>query len=411
MKNKRSKLLVQAFSLGLLALPLAAQALTPIGDSQLGDITGQALLTSDYIAPNSLPGADGAASSTDFGFYRMGLDAIVETNVNINKLQLGCGGFNNNIKVGCDIDLDYVSMMGLGNGSDQPNQLTALGATAKNTFAGKPAESGFIMNRPYLTIAVANPNDPTKREVVGFKFGAQSVSGYMGIGRVYQDGQTNLETGEVCNGTNGNSLGCHSGLNSLSGYMHVLVSGAIPIDGSVLGGAATIGNPADNADLSNGSNACFGATNLGSNCTAGGTAPIEADIAGTRISTLKVVLPTHAHAEVTALGFIPLTMDLDLVTNLTQNLRFIHGFATENTGDFFLSFQRQQVRWPKYDKSGYAVTANAGWWMNIPKVSTENLRGAKLTINDGGVPTSLSVSNLELNSVPPVNCYGSYRYC
>lgn len=407
----------------LLASPMASLALTPIADSQLSGITGQALLTADYIKPGQIAGDPNA--QMPIGFYRMGLDAIVEANVNINKLQLGCGGFNNNIKVGCDIDLDYVSMMGLaGPGSVQPaasgtggtGQKDALGALTNNTFAGAPATSGFIMNRPYVTIAVANPEDPLNREVVGFKFGAQSVSGYMGIGRIYQNGEVNKETGETCNATNGQSLGCHSGLNALSGYMHVLVSGAIPIQGSVLGGAASIGSPSSQDDLSDPSNpdksnACFGATDLGTNCSAASTPAINADISGTRTNILNVVLPTHAHAKVTALGFIPLTMDLDLLTNLKQNLRFIHGFATSNTGDFFLSFQRQQVAWPKYDKSGYAVIANAGWWMNIPKVSTENLKGATLTINESGVPTTLNLQNLELKSVPPINCFGSYYYC
>lgn len=412
-KEKKSMLKpIMSFVTGLLlGLPLTTFAMAPMSDAQLSDVTGQALLISDYIAPNSLSGAGGAGSTTDFGFYRMGLDATVETNVNINKLQLGCGGYNNNIKVGCDIDLDYVSMLGLGNGSAQPNQQDALGATNKNMFAGAPATSGFIMNRPYVTIAVANPNNPQLREVVGFKFGAQSVSGYMGIGRVYQNNQRNLETGEMCVGTNGQSLGCHSGLNSLSGYMFVKVSGAVPVQGSVMGGLANIIDPATNAGLDNGSNACFGATNLGSNCTVGGTQPITAEISGTRIQSLSVVLPTETHAIVRIAGLFNMTMDLSLVTNLKQNLRFIHGFATENTGDFFLSFQRQQVKWPKYDKSGYAVVANAGWWMNIPSVSTENLSGATLQVNESGIPQTLNTENLELKSVPPINCYGGYRYC
>lgn len=399
----------------LLAIPLTSMALTPISDQAMGEVTGQALLTSDYIAPGSL-GTD-PNNQMNIGFYRMGLDATVETNVNINKLQLGCGGFNNNIKVGCDIDLDYVSMMGLKQaGSVQPDASTsgqkdALGTSTNNTFAGTPASSSFTMTRPYVAIAVANPDDPSKREVVGFKFGAQSVNGYMGIGRVYQNGQTNLETGETCTATNGQSLGCHSGINSLSGYMHVLVSGAIPIKGKVLGINNAVTNPTPEDQLANPpantSNACFGATDLGTDCTAAGTAAITADISGTRINTLNVTLPTHAQARVLSL----LTLHLTLVTNLSQNVRFIHGFAANNTGDFFLSFQRQQVAWPKYDKTGYAALANAGWWMNIPEVSSENLEGATLNLNESGLPTTLNLSNLELRSVPPINCYGSYMYC
>ncbi len=424
-KNEKTTALerLRPFIAGLLlGLPLAANAMTPMTNEQLSATTGQALLTADYIAPNSL-GVTDPNTQMPIGFYRMGLDAIVETNVNINKLQLGCGGFNNNIKVGCDIDLDYVSMLGLRTASSNQDDFNsngdgiymkdAFGNNKVNPFAGAPATSDFRMKRPYVTIAVAHPNDPTKREVVGFKFGAQSVTGYMGIGRIYQAGETNLETGETCVATNGDSLGCHSGLNSLSGAMHVIISGAVPIEGSVLGGAATIDNPADNPGLDDGSNACFGNTNLGTNCSAGpgGTSVIATDIVGTRINGMNVNLPTHAHAEVTALSIIPLTLDLALVTKLKQNLRFIHGFKVDHTGDFFLSFQRQQVSWPKYDKTGYAIPANAGWWMNIPKVLTEDLRGATLHVNESGIPSTLNTANLELFSVPPVNCYGGYKYC
>src|SRR5690606_3586665 len=149
-------------------------------------------------------------------------------------------------------------------------------------------------------IAVAYPNDPTKREVVGFEFGAQSVTGYMGIGRVYQNGQVNQETGETCVATYSNSVGCHSGLNSLSGFMHVTMSGAVTVDDDtgILGIHAT-------------GDACFGNTTYGSRCNPGKTAytgpggakpagppsypELTTDIIGTRINSLSTVMVSHAN--------------------------------------------------------------------------------------------------------------------
>lgn len=396
MKSSRCRHLLALAAGVLLGMPLAASALMPLNDAELSNATGQALLISDYIAPSGI-GVTDPNTQMPIGFYRMGLDATVEANVNINKLQLGCGGFNNNIKVGCDIDLDFVSMMGLNKtGSTQPTsgQKDATGGDNYNKDAGAPVTSDFLMKRPYVAIAVANPDDPAKREVVGFEFGAESVTGYMGIGRVYQNGQTNLETGEVCSSTNFQSLGCHSGLNSLSGYLVANVSGGMPVTGTALG-------------LGYSGNTCFGPINYpGGNCSTSDPA-LKIPVSGTRINSMKTTMIAHSH--VVAAGII--TLNLDLPTTMTENLRFIHGFTVNNTSDFFLSFQRQAVNWPKYDKTGYAATANAGWWMNIPEVNTTGIIGATLEVPGNAIPTSLEVKDLELKSVPPINCYGSYQYC
>src|SRR5690554_153621 len=125
-------------------------------------VTGQALLVSDYIPPS---GASG--SNTDFGFYRMGLDAEVSTNINIDRLQFGCGGYNEVIKTGCDIDMEFVSFMGLNAASNGP-----AGNKETSTAARKAAvESDFKLLRPYIELAIRNPGSANDREVAGFKFG------------------------------------------------------------------------------------------------------------------------------------------------------------------------------------------------------------------------------------------------
>lgn len=360
----------------LLATPLVATAMTPISDAEMAGITGQALLVTDYIPPNSLAGADGTTS--DFGFYRMGLDAKVSFNMNIDKLQLGCGGYNNALKVGCDIDIDYVRMMG-NNGSGGP---------------GDPVTSDFSMTRPYIALAIKNPDDPTKREVAGFKVGAQSANGYFGIGRRYQNGQVNQENGGTCNsgGSAAARAACHSGLNSVSGFLHTQLSGEIPVSITLLGTQT----------------ACFGNMQGNSACNN----PYYIDIVGTRMDRINApgVPLTLSGGFLSAIGIS------QAYATISESLRFIHGFALDNTQDFGLSFERQPISYPKYDKSGYSHVANTGWWMNIPNISVVNFHGDKISLGLGEAIDALSspgpvVADAELNMMPPKNCYGSYKFC
>src|SRR5699024_291820 len=99
-----------------------------------------------------------------------------------------------------------------------------------------------------------------------------------------------------------------------------------------------------------------------------------------------------------------------------QSLRFIHGFAANQTSDFFISFQREPVKYPSYDKNSHSSTANTGWWLNIPSIEVLDLQGEEVSIGIDRVFSALSspglpLKDLELNTVPPKNCYGSYTFC
>ena len=351
-------------------------AMVALDDSELGEVHGQALLVADFIGANSLAGAGGSGSATDFEFYRMGLDVLVEMNMNIDKLQLGCGGFNESIASNaCDIDLDFVSLMGLNATGDGPGS----------------AKSSFRLERPYIEIAIRGSG--ANREIAGFKVGSQAANGYFGTGRVYNNGQANLENGGTCNSNNStNRLACHSGLNRVSGFLGVELSGQFPVSITLLGTQT----------------ACFGDHATNSSCNT----PYYVDIAGTRIS--EIVQPgvplTLSGGFLSAIGIS------QAYATIQQNLRFIHGFALDGTSDFFLSFQRERVAYPTYAKDGYSHPANAGWWMNVPEVNVKNFTGDTVSLGFGEAFNALSapgplVVNSELNTVPPVNCYGSYRFC
>ena len=76
----------------LLAIAPVSHALTlqPLEESELRDVVAQGLILNDKITGTVLTGAN--EYSTPFNFYRMGLDGELEMNMNMSKIQLGCGG-------------------------------------------------------------------------------------------------------------------------------------------------------------------------------------------------------------------------------------------------------------------------------------------------------------------------------
>lgn len=372
-----------------LLLPSVVWAMQPLEDEQLAQITGQSLLVADYIAPSG-----GAGSTTDFHYYRMGLDALVEMNMNIDKLQLGCGGYNEAVRPNsCDIDLDYVSFLGRYTDSgNNPNQAQGAGK------AGDPVASDFKLTRPYFEIAVRDIGGG-QREIAGFKIGAQEADGFMGIGRKYANGEWNEEIGVRCNTSD--PVTCHSGINSISGHLDVEVSAALPI---------TADTRIPLVPTFSGT-ACFGQTALDPQCAS--RAPYYTTQSGTRLNALQ--LDTIELA--IDLGFLSVIGLNKAYARVDQNLRFIHGFAANETSDFFISFQRESIRYPSYDKQTHSAAANTGWWLNIPSVEVLDVQGDRVTlsgltniVNALGSPGTL-LKDLELNTVPPQNCYGSYQFC
>lgn len=173
----------------------ATSTLTSLTDTEMSATTGQALMSLSYIAPTDAANLERARSGGDqtVGFYKLGMEAELELNVNIKKLQLGCGGRNG---PGCDIDLDNVSLSGnpgiTGNpatdaGSDQ-NRTNRVGSSAKLT-------------NPFIEFAIKNPGSAATREMIGFRVSSEKAQGLLTIG---------TENSAVPNG-----------INALSGYIPV----------------------------------------------------------------------------------------------------------------------------------------------------------------------------------------------
>lgn len=378
-------------------------AMPALKDDEMSAITGQALM--------QMGKEPGSGISNDITFYKAGLDAEIELNLNIEKLQLGCGGVNG---PGCDIDIDRLSLSGGTWGAD-----------------GRPS-SAAILTRPFFEFAIKNDQSKTLREVVGIRMSTENAQGMMTLGD-QQPGAS--DPGNL------------SGINSLSGYMKL---------GPTSGTAVTEARPMtyDNYTCQAGD----GCTGSYAGLFTAMTGRIYLDLLGIGVknfsSTSYGLLLEPASAFVTVpstvvsgkrmqsanlmgsatIGTINfagemaanvdnviLGTDLELSKNvtgsmsgltatvpITQSLKFIHKINVNSP--FSLSMQKADVLWP-----GASEAAQQGWWMafedeiDIGSISPEDpvpITNAVLLQALG--PTNPSWSPNPVPAGSPITCTGGY---
>ncbi len=149
-----------------------------LNDAELSAINGTALMNMIYTDPILV---NQQMTDENIGFYKLSLDAVMDLNVNVKSLQLGCGGVNG--AGACDIDIDNLSLSGQSSSSD-----------------GRASSSAKLTN-PFIELAIKNPKSASQREVVGFRLSADKVVGLL------------------TTGTENTSK--PNGINNLSGYMKV----------------------------------------------------------------------------------------------------------------------------------------------------------------------------------------------
>ncbi len=298
------------------------------------------------------------------GFYRLGMEAEIEINANIKKLQLGCGGTNG--AGNCDIDIDNLSLTGL------------------NPVNGEYAASDAILKNPFIEFALKNPDTAATREILGFRVGALEALGLLSLG-------TNSNTSDPSDDT---------GINSLSGNLTLNLKNTQMTNIRACGGALVFG-------------ACLGVWLTGS-ATVRDT---QKQLVFNRDSQIDDLGPLTADA--TILG-----LTLSNVHLKNQTLKAIHQIALKSadgtgTKDFYLSLQKQAVTWPTTATSGWnAVAAQKGWWLALPEVTIENAKATQ-QISLSGVGaifgavfgTQVDVQGIDLAQVPAKNCYGSLTFC
>ncbi|MBH1971233.1 hypothetical protein FK216_10485 [Moraxellaceae bacterium AER2_44_116] len=166
---------------------VAMADMVELDDEEMSSEVGQALLSLAYTAPT---GTGVGASNLDYGYYKLGLEAKMELNLNIRNLQLGCGGVNGPGK--CDIDMENVALSGSANGK------VVSGVIADNgtpTWSVGRSNTSALLTNPFVEFAIKNPNTAASREVVGFRFSAEDILGYLSAGTVNDIDSNGMSTG------------------------------------------------------------------------------------------------------------------------------------------------------------------------------------------------------------------------
>ncbi len=448
--------------LGAIPVPLG---LTALDDTEMAQVNGQALFMASH---------ERSTSGTTYDFYKMGLDAQLDLNLNIAELKLGedANGVDlwiKNFSMGCiaasanPTTNDCIIAGGI-------QQNTGLATTEAGTVL-KP----FSLTRPFIQIAVKNDNNPALREVVGIRLGAQNAQGPFSAGNFnsfsgYMSGLANLTMqGQGGAGTPWIYYG-----SSPSGCGNNMCRGVALTHDSTFENAnrwndlnQSAGNPACTTSTSNTS--CTGGYNFGFNnqtlvgnntrdflvsfstisrsgatVAASGKRLSQALVSGLDLASVADELGDSVNITATTSGlgtgllntFMPLLIG-SVKTNLKNQLA--DGLNVARSGDvtnaqlnaykipfnlenfhstmvnsslFGLSFQKESVQYP-----GYAVPMEKGWAMYLPNAFTLDI----------SAPTTLLVSNI-LNSTADTagnitglpaniggrvydNCWGTSVFC
>lgn len=354
---------------GVIALP--AYGLVPLSDDGLAAVTGRSLFTATYLQPGgSGAGFDAGNPNQNIGFYRLGVEASMAINANIDKLRLGCDGAAGTGV--CDISIDHLRLTGVA-GTDVMN-------TAPPT--------DFVLNQPFFEFAIKNPNNAATRQVVGIRFGALSALGAMTIGE-NPNPSTLGEAGEM-------------GINTLSGDMIAHITNAVM------------------------TNVCQGSFTSSGNCA--GLAGLSGTATVSSYTQALVLNRTVTIADMGPMVAVSSIAGLTLSNTHIQNepLIAIHRILVSNdaagtvpTSDFYLSMQAQNINWQKLSTASYAgtIAAQQGWWMSIPEVQMPNISSnAQVAVSLGAIFGGLfggqvNIPGIDLSQKPASNCWGSTNFC
>jgi hypothetical protein len=378
-----------------------AAALQPLTDQQLSETTGQALMSLTYTAPTDANNLeykrDGGA--INIGFYKLGLEADLELNANIKKLQLGCGGVNG--AGGCDIDIDNLSLSGLGN--------SATSNTSSDSDRAARVGSSAVLTNPFIQFAIKNPSSASTREIVGINLSSEKAVGLLTFG------QENTNT--------------KNGINSLSGYMQIARAGGSVSVNSMSGicynasaSGCTVGTGVDITGKATGTLCCdIGIAsqkyNLSINVPNKGVLDLPVQpITGKRISSANlygtaivngIQLSGTLNPRLTGLGNIELgdknivgvLNNLVVNVSIDENLGYFHK-ASLNGTPASLSLQSQDIQWT----SGVSV-AQRGWWLEFsnPIDIGDVTPDGPVTIATNTLSATLGKVSDYLNA-NPINC-------
>lgn len=396
-------------------------AMIELDDTEMSDVTGQALMQMEKEIANG------------FTFYRAGLDAVLEINTNIEKLQLGCGGINGS---GCDIDANNFALGCLADASGNCTSVTANQTQMKD----------LIITRPYFQFAIRNDDSRTNREVVGIRLGGENVNGPMSIGdfrsfsgylsatanfTMQAQGSNSSDDIAVTCGTNVGPAGC-PGAGGSPGYNDFGLQGPIRSLGLDNGCACLVlcakyeqltvkfgqverlnrpvllaGNRQTQAFVS-GANLSSAVEELADSLEVVRSSGLPADLINLIMPAIQGQVENNIKQQL-ADGFgIPVNQ---LETyQIPYNISNLHSVDI-NTPLFGLSFQKENVQYP-----GYAAAAPRGWSMYLPNAFTLNVSEPTTVFVNNIVSGAAAAGNIVTLPIPGNgavydNCWGNAKFC
>lgn len=437
--------------------PVAVPGLKAMDDSEMAGVAAQAL----FMASHERSGTN--------DFYKMGLDAQMDINVNIAELKLGEDAS------GVDLWIKNFAMGCIG-ATASPTAADCIVAGDGVSEAGKVLKP-FTLLRPFIQVAVKNDTNPALREVVGIRLGAQNAQGPFSAGNFnsfsgYMSGIANLQMqGQGQDGTVGYKAGGANGCtnNMCSGvaltadsdfrvagtkWDHLnqmpLSCASTSVQNTGCAGGYNFGFANQNvAGLANTREFLVGfntITRNGSTVLASGRRLSQALVSGLNLADVTNQLADSVQIKAsTGLGtgmlntFLPLLIgqvktDLknqlatglgigtygggtnvsDATLNAYQmpfNLENFHSTMV-NSSLFGLSFQKENVQYP-----GYAVPMQQGWSMYLPNAFTLDI-SALTTLLVGNIVTYTADTAGNITGLPASaggrvydNCWGTSVFC
>ena len=335
-------------------------ALEALSDSEMANVEGQSLINLSYMAQNQ-----NNNPNKNIGFYRLGLDVDIELNANIKRLQLGCGGIKGS---GCDIDIENISLAGV--------------SPINGSYAGTDAK----INNPFIEFAIKNPESSALRELVGFRLGALSALGKIGLG-------SNNDLSTLSD-----DIG---GIHSLSGDINIMLTNTVLNNVQIGNGLITTSALIDS---------------------------YSKNLVLNRASTITLDGVSAKTGSLSVFGIINLPGGLRL-SNATLKDYPTSGFheillsqdnaGTIPTSDAALTLQSELIQWQKISTGSFqnTVVNQPGWWLSLPRaiitgVSTQQRIDIPILEAVGGIfGREIIINPLDSGQRGILNCYGNLKFC
>lgn len=432
----------------VLGCSFPAFALQPMSDEELQAEVGQALFSLTYTNPT---GSGTGATTSDYGFYALGIQASLEINTNIKTLNLGCDGANGT--GACDIKASEVSFGCITNASgvcipvSGTNTNTGVASTATRT-----GMRDFVLTNPFLQIAIKNPNSASTREVVGVRLGAERSQGPISFGNLTTfSGYLNASMNLTAQGQTDIAVTCGASTAPCRGASLTGLEGGDGSNDFGLDGLQTLGLDDECAlrvlvpcaarfrqltvDYANATRtgapvlingrrqtqAMISNLNLGKNTVDGRIGIVQQIVDSLTVNRtsnflgegiINAVLPLLANSVsdriinqlAAGLGTTATALNNDTYI-LPYNISNFHEAEVDSTL-FGLSVQKTNVSYP-----GYAQAVSQGWALYMPNAFTLQLTKPTTELVSNIVDGDAALGNITSLQPANVNCYGTLTFC